>query len=70
MSFGVTGWRASLCAGKALSLKAFLVLHCWKAECKREKPKQEEDEEKEKASWFSAWNGGGIYSLEGVVPLQ
>jgi hypothetical protein len=33
-------------------------------------PKQEEDEEKEKASWFPAWNGGGIYSPGGVTPLQ
>jgi hypothetical protein len=33
-------------------------------------PKQEEDEEKEKASWFPAWNRGGIYSLGGVTPLQ
>jgi hypothetical protein len=33
-------------------------------------PKQEADEEKEKASWFPTWNGGRIYSRGGIAPLE
>jgi hypothetical protein len=36
----------------------------------RERNPNEEDKQKEKASWFPAWNGGGIYSPGGVMSLQ
>jgi hypothetical protein len=56
--------------GESSHLRPFLSSIIGKQRARERNPKQEVDEEKEKASWFLAWNGGGIYSLGGVGPLK
>jgi hypothetical protein len=54
---GVAGRRTSLCRGRALSLGASLILHCWETE-------------KRNTRWFLTGSERDIYSLGGLTPLQ
>jgi hypothetical protein len=56
--------------GRALSLNASLILHCWKAESKRERNPKREETGRQNARWLLEWNEGDIYSLGGIMPLQ
>jgi hypothetical protein len=56
--------------GERSRLRPLLSFIVGKQRARERNPKKEEDEEKEKASWFLAWNGEGIYSPGGIALLQ